>query len=535
MRIFDSHARMLCILVYDNICVCNANMSTSMKDFQSFIHKICACGTNLECALLKQATGMVKNMLDRIYRFIEKNNMIASQDTVIVGVSGGADSVCLLTILKELQKSIDFSIIVVHINHCIRGYESDMDQEFVRQLCEKYEVEFKAFAVDIHKKAEQEKISVEEAGRKARYQIFEEVLSESVNGSSGKIAVAHHMDDQGETILMNVLRGSGMKGACGMQPVRGNVIRPLLCVRRREIELYLQLKRQAFRIDSTNLENDYTRNRLRNVVFPYLEENVNTHSIENICGMAQMVSEAELFIDRQAIAAKSKCVSINEDNMHTINIPLFSENDIIIKKYIIKKIIGELAGKLKDVYKIHIESILELENKKVGSQVDVAYGIFAKRGYNEIMIQEKSNQEKYIYKKEPEDIVIEEKSIVSIKDRYYVKEEGLVIFDKAELCKLYEFEEIIGNDYTKVFDYDKIKFNIRFRTRQTGDYIQIDENGGNKKLKDFFIDNKVPKDYRDRVLLLADGNCILWIVGFRMSEGYKVSSKTQKFLQIKIY
>jgi len=474
-------------------------------------------------------------MLDRIHQFIKKNNMIASQDTIIVGVSGGADSVCLLTVLKELQKSIDISIIAVHVNHCIRGHESDMDQEFVRQLCEKYEVAFKAFAVDIQKMSEQEKISVEEAGRKARYQIFEEVLLESANGSSGKIAVAHHMDDQAETILMNVLRGSGMKGMCGMQPVRGNVIRPLLCVRRSEIENYLAITRQNFRTDRTNLDNDYTRNRLRNVVFPYLKENVNTHSIENICGMAQMVSEAENYIEHQTIIAKRKCVSINEEQEHIINIRLFSENDIIIKKYIIRKVIGDLAGKLKDVYKIHIESILELENKHVGAQVDVAYGIIAKRGYNEIMIQNKSEQEKYIYKNEPMEIVIEDENIVSIKDTYYVKENDFVTFNKAVLTKLYEFKEIIGNDYTKVFDYDKIKNTLRFRTRQTGDYIQINENGGNKKLKDFFIDCKVPKDYRERVLLLADGNCILWVVGFRMSEGYKVSNNTKTILQVKIY
>ena len=474
-------------------------------------------------------------MLDRIHQYIKKNNMIASQDTIIVGVSGGADSVCLLTVLKELQKSIDFSIIVVHVNHCIRGYESDMDQEFVRQLCEKYEVAFKAFAVDIQKMSEQEKISVEEAGRKARYQIFEEVLSESANGRSGKIAVAHHMDDQAETILMNVLRGSGMKGMCGMQPVRCNIIRPLLCVRRSEIEGYLAITRQNFRTDRTNLDNDYTRNRLRNVVFPYLKENVNTHSIENICNMAQMVSEAENYIEHQTIIAKRKCVSINEEEEHIINIRLFSENDIIIKKYIIRKVIGDLAGKLKDIYKIHIESILELENKHVGAQVDVAYGIIAKRGYNEIMIQNKSNQEKYIYKNEPEEIVIDEENTVSIKDTYYVKEKDFVSFNKAVLTKLYDFKEIIGNDYTKVFDYDKIKNTLRFRTRQTGDYIQINENGGNKKLKDFFIDCKVPKDYRERVLLLADGNCILWVVGFRMSEGYKVSNNTKTILQIKIY
>jgi len=479
--------------------------------------------------------SMGVNMLNRIHQFMKKNNMIASQDTIIVGVSGGADSVCLLMILKELQKSIDFTIIVVHINHCMRGYESDMDQEFVRQLCEKYEVEFKAFSVDILKIAEQEKLSVEESGRKARYRIFEEVLAESVNGRVGKIAVAHHMDDQGETILMNMFRGSAMKGICGMQPVRGNIIRPLLCVRRSEIEQYLQMKGQNFRTDSSNLHNDYTRNRLRNVVFPYLEENVNLHSIDNICKMAQMVSEAESYIEHQAMIAETKCVSINEDNKHIINIRLFSGNDIIIKKYIIRKVIGELAGKLKDVYRIHIDSILELVGKQVGSQVDIAYGITAKRGYNEIIIENRSIYEKYIYKNAPKDFIMKEKNIVSIKDSYYVKEEGLINFDNVELCKLYELKEIIGNDYTKVFDYDKIKFTLRFRTRQTGDYIQIDDNGGNKKLKDFFIDSKVPKDYRDRVLLLADGNSILWIVGFRMSEGYKVTNKTKQFLQVKIY
>lgn len=479
-------------------------------------------------------------MRNRILQFINKNNMIEPKDTIVVGVSGGADSVCLLIILKELQKSIDFTIIVVHINHCIRGAEADMDQEFVRELCQKLQVIFKTFSVEVEKVAEQEKISVEEAGRKARYRIFNEVLSEVVDGSAGKIAVAHHMDDQGETILMNTLRGSGIKGICGMLPVRGHIIRPLLCVRRREIEYYLETRGQDFQTDSTNLHNDYTRNRLRNIVFPYLEENVNSHSIENICGMAEMVNEAENYIEQQAIDAKRECVSIDNQNIYKINISVFSQNDIIIKKYIIRQVINQLAGKLKDVYKIHIESVLGLENKQVGSQVDIAYGIVAKRGYNEITLKSKSNQIKANqvddnYINEPKNINLQEISIVSIQNEYYVKENGFISFSRAEFHKLFEIEKIIGNDYTKVFDYDKIKFTLQLRTRQIGDYIQIDQNGGNKKLKDFFIDQKVPKEYRDRILLLTDGNSVLWIVGFRMSEGYKITKDTKNILQVKIY
>lgn len=476
-------------------------------------------------------------MLKTIQRFIEHNKMIEPHDTVVVGLSGGADSVCLLLILKELQKNIDFTMIAVHINHCIRGEEADRDQEFARNLCKREEIQFMAFAVEVEKIAKDEKISVEEAGRKTRYRIFNEVL----NGSRGKIAVAHHMDDQGETILMNILRGSGIKGICGMKPIRDTIIRPLLCVRRHEIESYLIQRGQNYQIDSSNLDNEYTRNRLRNMIFPYFEENINAQSVENICRMAEVVTEAESYIEKQAAEAATECVKVYDDKLYNeqvyvIDLDSFTPNDIIIKKYIIKKIIGQLAGHLKDVYKVHIESVLELENKQVGSQIDLAYKILAKRGYHEITLMNKTIQKEKV-SNNIEIIFPEgkEKSAVSIKGEYYCKDGELICLQMAEFEKIFENQKIMGNDYTKVFDYDKIKFTLRFRTRQTGDYIQIDEKGGNKKLKDFFIDQKVPRDYRDRVLLLADGSHILWIVGYRMSEGYKITSKTKCVLRMNLY
>lgn len=481
----------------------------------------------------------VCHMLNTVLKFAKENRMINPNDTVVIGVSGGADSVCLLLLLKEMQKFIDFNVVAVHVNHCIRGEEADSDQEFVRALCERYHITLLSFSIDVKKIAEKERISVEEAGRKARYSIFEQVLSDYAKPDSGKIAVAHHMDDQSETILMNLLRGSGMKGLCGMQPVRDHIIRPLLCVRRKDIENYLKETGQGYRIDSTNLENDYTRNRIRNEVFPYLEEHVNHHAVENVCGMAQVISEAQEYLERQALDAQQKCLSINNKNKHIINIGVLNQFDAVIKKYVIRNILGNLAGHFKDLYKVHIDSVLDLVDKGVGSQIDLFYGIVAKRGYHEIIFERKlENTERsyFIDKDIKKDIFINEEVIyeVGINDEFYVKGNQAIFLNQIEFIKLSQIENIIGNDYTKMFDYDKIKFTLQIRTRKTGDYIQINEHGGNKKLKDFFIDNKVPKEERDRVLLLADGNHILWIIGFRMSEAYKVTDDTKNYLKVRI-
>lgn len=472
-------------------------------------------------------------MIKKIRRFIELNNMIEPKDNVVIGLSGGADSVCLLLMLSELQKDMDFSLIAVHINHCIRGEEADRDEQFSREICELAEVPFLAFSVDVVKLAEREKLSLEEAGRRARYNIFNQVLETS---SGGKIAVAHHMDDQGETVLMNMLRGTGIKGLGGIQPVRNNIIRPLLCVRRAQIEAWLMEKGQMFHTDSTNLDNEYTRNRLRNMIIPFFENSINPHSVENICSLAELATEAESYISRMADGVAVSCISKDEDGRsYSVNIEKLSGQDKVIRKYVIRNLLSGMVGNLRDISRNHVEEIMGLETMKVGSRIDLPQGISAKRGYRDIKIYIREDERESKVKVVTVDLEGKDSGTVMLGTGTYDQQRGRVFLDYAEFKKTWDFPKITGNDYAKMFDCDKIKFTLQFRTRQTGDYIQIDENGGKKKLKDFFIDQKVPKECRDKVLLLADGSHILWIVGYRMSEGYKVTGKTACVLQMNIF
>ena len=217
----------------------------------------------------------------QVQNFIREQKMIMPGDFVIAGVSGGADSVCLFFELLAYQKEIPFSMEVVHIEHGIRGQDSLADANYVENLCKEYGVPFHLVSCDIKKMAQETSLTVEEAGRKARYQAFEQAAKKS-GRSNCKIAVAHNLDDQAETILMNLARGSGLRGLGGIRPVRENIIRPLLNTRRSEIEAALRGRQITWRTDETNHQTEYTRNRIRLEILPLLAQGVNGQAASHI-------------------------------------------------------------------------------------------------------------------------------------------------------------------------------------------------------------------------------------------------------------
>ncbi len=248
----------------------------------------------------------MNEITDKIYRYIEQNNMLTDCERVVTGLSGGADSVCLLLVLKGYieRKHLKTELCAVHVNHGIRQ-EAGEDEEFARALCERLGVKFAAYHIDAVKIAGQLGMSVEEAGRKERYRIF----NEECRGHNARIAVAHHMNDQAETVLMNLARGTSLKGIGGIRAVRDNIIRPLLSVTRAEVEELLKAYGQAYVTDATNLCNDYTRNSIRNVVIPYMTEKVNAHTVENIASAAEELRKDNEFIEAEAGKAYDKYVA----------------------------------------------------------------------------------------------------------------------------------------------------------------------------------------------------------------------------------
>lgn len=448
-------------------------------------------------------------MVNKIREYIQKNRLLEGCGHVVLGLSGGADSVCLLTILDRLKKEFGYEISALHVHHGIRGKEADSDVGFCTELCHKLGVEFLVKYVDIPAIAKETGESLEEAGRRIRYDFFAE---QAQKWKDCKIAVAHHGNDRAETILFNLIRGTGIKGLRGISAIRDNVIRPLLCVERREIEDFLTKEGVSYCSDSTNACNDYARNKIRNVVFPCLEE-INSATVKNIGAMADKVEELSDFIAGATELAYSKCAK--EETRGVTLYGLDKEHRYIAKNLIIRGIYN-VTGKLKDITETHISNIYELLFKTPGAMVDIKYGVFARIDTDGLFIGHKRDLNNFEIEIEtPSDITMEGGRNISFRK---------ILWNNNK--------KIINQVYTKYFDYDKIRFGLQLRTRKDGDFLVVDKEGHRKKLNQFFIDQKIPGRKRDEILLLADGNHILWIIGYRISEAYKVTEDTKNVLQV---
>ena len=455
-------------------------------------------------------------MLSKIKNFITKQDMLKKEDCVIVGVSGGADSICLLFVLLELQKSMGFRLAVVHVNHGLRGECAVRDELFVKKICEEKEIPFVSYYENVELLAKKWKQSTEEAGRNFRRICFEKTMIE-LGGT--KIALAHHKNDNVETLFMNLARGTGLKGLGGIAPVQGHFIRPLLCLERKEIEEYLQKNAIDYCVDDTNASDDYTRNRIRNQVIPYMEKEVNGKLVSHVDETMTYLRDVYQYMDAQVKAYKETCVFKEQDNV-LIKESGFSVLPDVIKSMLLKEVLSDIAEQEKDLEAIHVKSLTELFAKQVGRKIDLPYNIEAKRSYEGIVLSKKKddfeeNQAEIIFQPEVKEYEF---------GKYRIK---CRVFDKNET----NYTEKSG---TKWFDYDIIRSRISFRTRRPGDYITIHEDGRTQKIKAYFINEKIPQEMRDDILLIAEGNHIIWICGYRDNCAYRVTEHTKHVLEITV-
>ena len=461
-------------------------------------------------------------MLEKVKAFVEKWHMIEEGDKVITGVSGGADSICLLFVLLELQTRIPFEIIVVHVNHGLRGEQADADEAYVKQICREHHLPCVCYQEDIDAIAKARRQSTEEAGREIRRECFLRTM-EVYQGT--RIALAHHKNDNAETFLMNLARGTGLRGLGGIRPVAGKMIRPLLCLERREIEQYLKERGIAYCTDVTNGGDDYTRNRIRNHVIPYMEEKVNLRVVSHMSQAAERLREIQEYLDGQVEFYFKRCVKQAEMG-YILSGEVFQTVPDVLKPFLLRKVLVSISGREKDIEAVHLEALRSLFNKQVGKRVDLPYKMEGQRIYDGICVLEKTE---YPLKEQG----FERK--ISFADGKVQK----MNWDNWEIeCRLLENEEAKSNHLqksnTKRFDYDIIAREVCIRTRQPGDYITIHPNGGTQKLKTFFINEKIPSKQRDDILLVADGNHILWIVGYRANPVYQVKADTKQILEIRI-
>ena len=446
-------------------------------------------------------------MYRKFVQFIEKNELFKQNEKLVVGVSGGADSVCLLSLLCKLREEMPFEMTVVHINHGIRK-EAKEDALFVENLCAKYGVPFILEEHLVNELAKEWNMSSEEAGRKVRYDAFLKALGDE----GGKIVVAHNQNDVAETVLFHLFRGSSSTGLTGIRAKNGNIVRPLLCFTREEIEKYLEENHLNYCIDKTNLTDDYTRNKIRNHILPYVEEHIVTGSVGHIYQTAGHLSEQEDYLKQEAACVLKRVAEFDENAfVCRINRIKFSKLHIFMKKKVLYIIIEQLSGSKKDITAKHIQNVLDLFEKTGMKKISLPYNLQAKSGYEYICVERKpEKQVKELYES-----ALEEAKGFTFQ----------VFSDKMP-------DTVPEMEYTKWFDYDKIEKSLVIRTRKEGDYFMVQGGTHKKSLGRYFIDEKVPKDERDQVLLLADGSHIVWIIGMRISDYYKITENTKTIIKI---
>ncbi len=302
---------------------------------------------------------------EQILNTIKKYNLIEKKDKIICGVSGGPDSICMLDILRKIKEKLDFEIIVCHVNHMIREEATD-DEKYVENYCKENNIKYYVKRIDVKKYANNKKQGTEEAGRNIRYEFFEEVLNKE---KANKIAIAHNKNDKIETIIMNALRGSGVSGLRGIEPKRNNkYIRPLIETKRQDIEKYCEENNLEPRIDKTNFINDCTRNKIRNIVLPYIMQEFNSNIIETIDRLSEVIAEEDDYLNNETISIYNKIKLKEENGYIVLNLKEFNKNDKVIKKRIVLYTINKTIGNVQNIDKINIDDIIKLCENNIGNK-----------------------------------------------------------------------------------------------------------------------------------------------------------------------
>lgn len=442
-------------------------------------------------------------MKSKVLQTIEKYNMLAFGDRVIVALSGGADSVSLLHILISLKEKYNLSISAAHLNHMLRGEESVRDLNFVKNLCNNLKIPLFVKEVDIESLAQKNKQSTELCGREERYKFFEE-LSKSQNA---KIATAHTASDNLETLIYNISRGTSLNGLKGIVPKRNYIIRPLIEVTRREIENYCLKNNIQYVNDSTNSSDDYTRNKIRHNVVPVLK-NINV-SVENAAAeLTDDVAEINSFLEEYT-RNKLNDILISKNGNCFYDSERLKDLPPVIQKQAVFIIFKSLN--IKNISRKHINLCLDIISK--GGEVDL------------------NSQYKAVCRQGMFRIIKTQNGTASFSP-YELKAEMCFEFSDKE----YKITETnLWNTSDKnILDFSLISKKPVFRLRQAGDYIKLPRRNVKKSLKKFMIEEKIPKENRDSLMLLADGSRVLWLEGFGVSGDALISGTPTKVLKIQI-
>lgn len=450
-------------------------------------------------------------MKNKALKTIKKYNMLSNGDSVVVGLSGGADSCALLHFLCALRDEIGLEVYACHVNHMIRGDEADRDENFVRELCGKLSVSLFVRRVCVEKLARERKIGCEECGREVRYGFFEETAQKY----DAKIATAHTASDNAETVLLHMTRGCGIHGLCGIPPVRGRIIRPLLEATREDIEDYCTQNGLDYVTDSTNLTRQYSRNRIRLDVLPALKE-INPAVVSALVRMCDNVRDADIYLSREAeklLKSSEVRYGYSAEKLAEADRAVCSRAvEMLCRRYVpsgaearhIEAVCGILfcggAVKLNKSVRIIVkQGILRAEVVSENETAKPQFAVGELNGVRDIIIGNKKIK----------------LSVLNIDEFHEQKKINKLVFNNA-------------------LDYDKIPFTKVFRTRSAGDTFVTSWGRQTKTLKKLMCELKIPAEQRDDILLLASESEVLWIDGIGVSNQVKVTNTTKSVLTIQI-
>ena len=478
---------------------------------------------------------------DIVLNSIKRYSMLNKGSAVLLSVSGGPDSIALLHLLRELSETYELRLVLAHLNHCLRGAEADEDAAFVTEQGKQLGLKVITEKTDVKKLAEEKRLSIEEAGRKARYRFLEQAaLQEKIK----IVATGHTKDDLAETIIMRLLRGCGTIGLLGIPPVRKQneltIIRPLIDLKRQDIMNYLDGRKIPYRIDTSNFDAKFLRNRIRNDLLPFLEKDFNPKMREVLINLSKILDSETAFLEQSLLPIYQQIVEKRQLH-YTLDISEFKGVHEALQRSILRRFIMDTKGNLLGITYNHIEDLMDLIfTKPSGRQIHLPDDITAVKEYEHILLSRGTYQKPVVEGGQVEipgttkfdiprmDVTTEILTAETIEIKKLAKH-------AANLSRTWNDPMHNGiTEFEEFFDADSIGDILFFRSRSKGDRFTPIGFEGSKKVKDIMIDEKISPRFRETVPILATPNEIAWIVGYRISEHFKIRETTEKVLRIKV-
>ena len=456
------------------------------------------------------------DLLEKFEKFVVHHFLFNREDRILLAVSGGVDSVVMLDLFVRLRDKWSLELAIAHVNHGLRGKEADQDENFVRVLSRTYGFRFLSLKFDAKKFANNHKQSIEDGARKVRFEFFQTIIKRI---GYDYVALGHHANDQAETIIMNLIRGSGLRGMGGIRPKRSHILHPLLFAEKPDIESYAMDRHLQYVEDRSNRSRVYRRNRIRWDVIPFMEKAVGFPIVASVCRSAKNFYEADLFLRERADDALKMVVVTASPNEIILDIYEYFHYFKVVQKLIVIRIFEKIFGNTRQPDSYEIDRILNLAEKgKSGSRIDIDSNWSILKGREKLAFQK--IQEVF----QPVDVGICE--TIECQDVGLIFK-STIIHDRSKI-------QYLPDRTIEFLDYDLISLPLLIRIPQKGDWFIPLGMKGKKKLHDFFIDEKIEFFHRSRIPLLVGGYHIMWIVGHRIDDRFKVTDKTRKILKVEV-